>query len=318
MNTNDLFLWVEKFRPKFIDDCVLPKELKDTFKAIIKQGEIPNLILSGPPGCGKTTVAKALCSELGADILFINGSDESGIDVLRTKIRIFASSKSFTGAKKVVLLDEADYLNPQSTQPALRAFIEEFSENCSFILTCNFKNKIIEPLHSRCSVINFTISQGERKTIAKEMFLRLTKILKQENVEYDEKVLSQVLLKYFPDFRRLLGELQRFANTHGSITEGILSMNTSLDVPGLFKVLKSKNYPELRTWVVENMGNDSHTLYRQIYDACWKHLKPDSVPQMVLLQADYQYKSAFSVDPEVCLLAFLTEILASCEFKDSL
>jgi DNA polymerase III delta prime subunit len=316
--TKELFLWVEKYRPRTIDDCVLTKELKDTFKSIISSGKIPNMILSGSPGCGKTTVARALCNELNAEFMFINGSDESGIDVLRTKIRSFASSMSMTNSQKVVILDEADYLNPQSTQPALRGFIEEFSSNCSFIMTCNFKNKIIEPLHSRTTVIDFTIPNSQKKDLAKDVFVRVKKILKKENIEHDDKVLSQVLLKFFPDIRRLLGELQRFANTHGKITEGILSANLSLDVGTLFKVLKSRNYADMRQWVVENLSNDPSLLYRQIYDSCWKHLKPESLPQMVLLVADYQYKSAFAVDPEVCLLAFLTEVVAGCEFKESL
>jgi DNA polymerase III delta prime subunit len=276
------------------------------------------MILSGPPGCGKTTIARALCSELNSDFMFINGSDESGIDVLRTKIRSFASSMSLTSSRKVVILDEADYLNPQSTQPALRGFIEEFSSNCSFILTCNYKNKIIEPLHSRATDIDFNISKIERKEIAKQTFIRLKNILKNEEIEYDEKVLSQVLVKFFPDIRRLLGELQRFSNTHGKITEGILSTNLTVDVSTLFKVLKSRNYADIRQWVVDNLSNDPASLYRQIYDSCWKHLKPESIPQMVILNADYQYKNAFAVDSEVCLLAFLTEVVASCEFKDSL
>lgn len=314
--THEKFLWCEKYRPQTLEECILPDELKATFQSILEQKDVPNMLLAGPPGCGKTTVPKAICQQLNLEMMFINGSDESGIDVLRTKIKTFASSVSMLGGRKVVILDEADYLNANSTQPALRAFIEEFSDNCSFILTCNFKDKIIKPLHSRCTVLEFTVPQDERKNIAKQMFLRLKEILRKENVPHNDKVLSQVLLNYFPDFRRLINEIQRFATTHGEINEGILSINSNVDMAKLIDILKSRKYNDLRQWAVESLANNDATMiYKQVYDAAWKHMKPDSIPPLVLLVNDYSYKNAFVQDPEVCLMAFLTEVLASCELR---
>jgi DNA polymerase III delta prime subunit len=309
--SND-FLWVEKYRPRKVEDCVLPAELKNYFSSVVKQGDIQNMLFCGTAGSGKTTVARAICDQLNTDYIVINGSEESGIDVLRTKIKQFASTVSFSGNTKVVILDEADYLNPNSTQPALRGFIEEFANNCRFIFTCNFKNRIIQPLHSRCSVFDFKIPKEEKPKLAAQFFKRLSEILSNENVQFDAKVLAKVIEKHFPDFRRTLNELQRYAQS-GSIDEGILSNVLEESLKELIVSLKEKDWKRMRLWVVNNLDNDPAILFRRIFDT----LIPltDQVPQLVLTIADYQYKSAFVSDQEINLVACLTEIMASVEIK---
>jgi DNA polymerase III delta prime subunit len=309
---SDHFLWVEKYRPKTIDECILSKEQKDYFKNLVKNGEIQNMLLCGTAGTGKTTVARALCEELKSDYIIINGSEESGIDVLRTKIKSFASTVSFTGNTKVVILDEADYLNPNSTQPALRGFIEEFANNCRFIFTCNFKNRIIAPLHSRCAVVEFKIPNKEKPAIAGAFFKRVTDILSFESIPADGKVVAKVVEKHFPDFRRTLNELQRYAQS-GSIDEGILVNIGEANMKDLVEAIKDKDWKKMRSWVVNNLDNDPASLFRRIYDT----LVPmtNQVPQLVLTIADYQYKSAFVSDQEINLVACLTEIMASVELK---
>jgi DNA polymerase III delta prime subunit len=311
---DEMFLWVEKYRPQKIDDCVLPEALKKTFKEYINKGELPNFLLCGTAGTGKTTVAKALCNEIGAEYMFINGSEESGIDVLRTKIKSFASSVSLTDAKKVVILDEADYLNPNSTQPALRAFIEEFSNNCRFILTCNFKNRIIEPLHSRCAVIEFKIDNAEKKNMLEGFFKRTRQILQQENIEFDPQVVAEMLTKYFPDFRRILNELQRYS-VSGKIDTGILVNVSEESYKSLIKFMKEKDFTEVRKWVGKNSDTDSVSLFRQLYDSASTIMEPASIPQLILILAEYQYKAAFVADHELNNMAAMTEIMANCKFK---
>lgn len=306
------FLWVEKYRPKTVDECILPKEQKEYFKNLVKNGEIQNMLLCGTAGTGKTTIARALCEELNSDYIIINGSEESGIDVLRTKIKQFASTVSFTGNTKVVILDEADYLNPNSTQPALRGFIEEFANNCRFIFTCNFKNRIIQPLHSRCAVVEFKIPSQEKPKLAAQFFKRLADIMSLESIKFDPKVMARVVEKHFPDFRRTLNELQRYAQS-GSIDEGILINLAEANMNELVASLKEKDWKKMRSWVVNNLDNDPVSLFRKIYDT----LIPitNQVPQLVLTVADYQYKSAFVSDQEINLVACLTEIMASVELK---
>lgn len=306
------FLWVEEYRPRKISDCVLSETLKEYFKGVVKSGDIQNMLLCGTAGTGKTTVAKALCEELNSDYIVINGSEESGIDVLRTKIKQFASTVSFTGNTKVVILDEADYLNPNSTQPALRGFIEEFANNCRFIFTCNYKNRIIQPLHSRCTVVEFKIPKEERKPLAEKFFNRIHNILEIEGIEFDEKVVAKVIIKYFPDFRRTLNELQRYS-VSGTIDEGILANVGEANMEELVRTLKEKDWKKMRAWVVSNLDNDPVSLFRKIYDTLVP--RTDHVPQLVLTIADYQYKSAFVVDQEINLVACLTEIMASAEVK---
>jgi DNA polymerase III delta prime subunit len=308
----DQFLWVEKYRPRKLDECILPADQKKVFQDMVEKDEIQNMLLCGSAGVGKTTIARALCEELGTDYIIINGSEESGIDVLRTKIKQFASTVSFSGKTKVVILDEADYLNPNSTQPALRAFIEEFSSNCRFIFTCNFKNRIIPPLHSRCAVIEFKIGKEERPKIAARFFKRVNEILINEKVEADPKVVAKVLEKHFPDYRRVLNELQRYASS-GKIDEGILVNMGEVNMQDLTAALKDKDWKKMRTWVVNNLDNDPQTLFRKIYDTLLDSVV--QVPQLVLLLADYQYKAAFCADQEINLVACLTEIMASVEFK---
>lgn len=309
----DDFLWCERYRPQTIEDCILPEGLKNTFREFINTGELPNFLFHGTAGVGKTTVARALCNEVGAEVMFINGSDESGIDVLRTKIRGFASSVSLTDAKKVVILDEADYLNPNSTQPALRAFIEEFADNCRFILTCNFKNRIIEPLHSRCAVIDFKIAGKEKVEIAGQFFKRAIRILKEEGIEYDAKVVAELVQKHFPDYRRIINELQRYS-VSGRIDSGIL-VNTSADsYKQLYKLMKDKNFSEVRKWVATNSDGDAARLFRELYDSASSIVEPASIPQLILILADYQYKASFVSDHELNLMACLTEIMGGCKF----
>lgn len=308
------FLWTEKYRPSTIDDCILPDSMKKTFKEFINSGELPNFLFCGGAGVGKTTVAKALCNEIGAEYLFINGSEESGIDVLRNKIKNFASSVSLTDAKKVVILDEADYLNANSTQPALRGFIEEFSNNCRFIFTCNFKNRIIEPLHSRCAVVEFKIENSEKPKIAAGFYRRVLDILSFEKVEADGKVVAEVITKYFPDYRRILNELQRYS-VSGVIDTGILVNLGDESYAELIKNLKSKNFTEVRKWVGKNTDIESTELFRKLYDKAIDYLELGSIPQLVLILADYQYKAAFVADREINTMAALTEIMGQLKFK---
>jgi DNA polymerase III delta prime subunit len=308
------FLWVESYRPQKIDDCVLPDSLKNTFKEYIAQGQLPNFLFTGTAGVGKTTVAKALCNEIGAEYLMINGSEESGIDTLRTKIKGFASTVSLTDSKKVVILDEADYLNPNSTQPALRGFIEEFSNNCRFIFTCNFKNKIIQPLHSRCAVIEFKIDNAEKAKIAGNFYRRIVDILNQEKIEFDSKVVAELVTKHFPDFRRVLNELQRYS-VSGKIDTGILVNLSEESFKDLIKFMKEKNFSEVRKWVSKNSDSDSVSLFRQIYDSSNTSMEASSIPQLVLTLGEYQYKAAFVADHELNIMAALTVIMAQCKFK---
>ena len=312
---DDQFLWVEKYRPQKIDDCVLPEALKKTFKEYIAQGELPSFLFSGTAGVGKTTVAKALCNEIGAEYIMINGSDEGrSIDVLRTTIKSFASTVSLTDAKKVIIVDEADYMNAQSVQPALRSFIEEFSANCRFIFTCNFKNRIIEPLHSRCAVIEFRIDASDKQAIAAQFFKRATQILKSEQVEFDPKVVAELITKHFPDYRRILNELQRYS-VSGKIDSGILVNMSEESFRNLVKHLKDKDFTEVRKWVAKQSDADTATLFRELYDSASTHMEMGSIPQLVLILADYQYKAAFVADHELNIMAALTEIMAQCKFK---
>jgi len=305
-------LWVERYRPATIEDCILPERLKLPFKEYVKTKMIPNLLLSGSAGVGKTTVARALCEEVGCDYLIINGSDESGIDTFRTKIKNYASSLSMTGGRKVIIIDEADYLNPNSTQPALRGAMEEFAGNCSFIFTCNHKNRIIEPLHSRCACVDFTLKAAEKQVMAAAFFTRLKGILKAEGVEYDNLVLVEFVQKFFPDFRRILNELQRLSQ-FGKIDVGLLSQLGDVDLLQVVGYLKAKDFAALRKWVGAN-DIEPVVLYRKLYDHAVDHIKKESIPQLVLLLADYGYKSAFSADQQINTMACLTEIMLSVEF----
>ena len=307
------FLWCEKYRPRKVEDCILTPELKTTFQNFVDNGEIPNLLLAGSAGTGKTTVAKAMCEQLGIDYIVINGSMNGGIDTLRNEIKNFASTVSFSGGRKMVILDEADYLNPQSTQPALRNFMEEYSKNCGFIMTCNFKNRIIEPLHSRCSTIEFRIPKSNAPDLAGQFFARVRKILEQENVEYDAKAVAEVIKRYFPDWRRVLNELQRYAAT-GKIDAGVLRNATDENFDTLVGLVKDKKFGELRKWVAES-DSDAAGVMRKFYDTAFDYLQPTSVPSVVLLISKYQYQSAFAVDQEVNLMAFLTEVMVECEFR---
>ena len=312
MNTD--FLWVEQYRPKTIDDCILPDSLKSLFSAFIKEGEISNMLFSGTPGIGKTTVAKALCEQMNCDWIMINGSEEGGIDVLRNKIKNFASTVSLSGGKKVVILDEADYLNPQSTQPALRGFVEEFHKNCRFILTCNFKNRIIEPLHSRFSNIEFKVNPKDKPKLASRLFERAIYILKEQNVDYEDKVLVELITKHFPDFRKLINELQRYS-VSGAIDAGILVNVSDENLKTLVTHLKNKEFGDMRKWVVNNLDNDPVKIFRKIYDTLYTNLEPSTIPHAVLIIADYQYKSAFVADQEINLVACLTELMSQVKFK---
>ena len=308
------FLWVEKYRPRYIDDCILPQETKKIFLDFVNNKEIPNLLLCGTSGVGKTTVAKALCNELGADFVLINGSEERNIDTLRVKIRQFASTVSLTvdGGPKIVILDEADYLNPQSTQPALRGFIEEFSKNCRFIFTCNYKNRIIQPLHSRCSVIDFTIQATQKPQIATGIFQRILQILTDEKVEYNEKVVVEVVNKFFPDFRRMLNEIQKYSAS-GKIDSGILASLDDESLKELLNFIKEKEFSKMRKWVALNIHNDPPTIYRKIYDSFFTKFENTSVPQAIIILSDYTYKSAFVADQEVNMVACLTELMMECK-----
>ena len=310
----ETFLWVEKYRPITVESCVLPSELKETFGEYVKNKSIPNLVLSGGPGVGKTTVAKAMIEQIGATYIMINGSEESGIDVLRTKIKNFASTVSLSGGRKYIILDEADYLNAQSTQPALRGFMEEFHKNCGFILTCNYKNRLIEPLHSRCSVIDFVIPNKEKPILAKEFFGRVTDILKKENIKYDKRVVVELATKYFPDWRRILNELQRYSAS-GQIDAGLLVNISEVNIHDLMVSLKKKEFTNVRKWIVQNLDNDPIRIYRLIYDSLYDFVDDSTIPHAVVFIGDYSYKSAFVADQEINLLACLTELMAQCKFK---
>jgi len=310
------FIWVEKYRPKTIEDCILPENIKKTFSDFLNKGEIPNMLLAGPPGIGKTTVAKALCNELGADFYVINGSDEGRfLDTVRNNAKNFASTVSLSSnAKhKVVIIDEADNTG-NDVQLLLRAFIEEFAGNCRFIFTCNYKNKILEPLHSRCAVIDFGIKGKEKAALAGSFFKRLQDILDAEGIEYDQKVLAELVNKHFPDWRRVLNECQRYSSS-GTIDSGILATFSDVSVNELIKSLKDKNFTEVRKWVVGNLDNDASSLLRRVYDAAYDYLTPQTIPAAVLIIAKYQYQCAFVADQEINLLAALTEIMCECEFK---
>jgi DNA polymerase III delta prime subunit len=311
MITTDV-IWTEKYRPKTIEDCILPDRIKKPFQEYVNKEEIPNMILAGTAGTGKTTVARAMCEQIGADYIMINGSDESGIDTLRVKIKGFASSVSLMGGRKVIIIDEADYLNPNSTQPAFRGVIEEFSGNCSFIFTCNFKNRIIEPLHSRCAVIDFKLKNGERAKMATAFMKRIETVLKNEGIEYEPSVVAEIITKFFPDYRRVLNELQRYS-TFGKIDTGILAANDNVRIKEITKLIGEKNFTEIRKWVANNSDNDVNLVYREIYDNLYETLKKETIPQAVILLAKYQYQAAFCADQEINLLAFLTELMIECE-----
>jgi DNA polymerase III delta prime subunit len=311
---SETFLWVEEYRPQNIDSCILPKSLKTSFSEFVQNNNVPNLILSGGPGVGKTTVAKAMLSEMGSTHMMINGSEESGIDVLRTKIKNFASTVSLDGGRKYIILDEADYLNPQSTQPALRGFMEEFHKNCGFILTCNYKNRLIEPLHSRCSGVEFQIPNSEKPKLALGFMKRVKYILETENIEYDERVIAELINKYFPDWRRTLNELQRYSAS-GIIDAGILSNITEVNIQELMHAMKEKEFTNVRKWVVNNLDNDPVRLLRIVYDNLYNYIDGSSIPHVVVILAEYQYKTAFVADQEINMLACLTEIMARVKFK---
>jgi len=311
------FLWVEKYRPRKIQDCILSEDLKNTFLEFVKKKEIPNLLLSGTAGTGKTTVARALCEEIGVDYIIINGSDEGRqIDTLRNKIKNFASTISLTkeANHKVVIIDEADYMNAESVQPALRNFIETFFNNCRFIFTCNYKNKIIPALHSRCTVIDFRIVNGQKVKTAKQLMDRLSVILKDEGVEFDKKILAEVIQKYYPDFRRTINELQRYS-VRGKIDSGILFSLSEENNKDLIVKLKDKDFNGMRKWVIQNLDKEPSALFTSIYDVLYENLEPKSIPQAVLIIAGYQYKAAFVADQEINMVACLTEIMAGCKFK---
>ena len=310
------FLWVEKYRPRKIEDCILPPKLKNTFQKIVDGGEVPNMLLTGSAGLGKTTVARAICNELDLDYIVINGSEEGNIDTLRGKIKQFASTVSLQGGIKVVILDEADYLNPQSTQPALRAFIEEFSNNCRFILTCNFKNRIIEPLHSRCGVYEFNTSKKDMVELCGQFMDRTTKVLQEENIPFgDGRSLADLIMKFAPDWRRVLNELQRYGIANQCIDSGILNNMADGNFNSLFDNLKNKDFKKMRKWVVDNIDTDASAIFRGMYDRMSDKIAPHSIPQLVLILADYQYKNAFVADHELNVVACMTEVMANVEFN---
>lgn len=311
MNVEHL-LFCEKYRPKTIQESILPERLKKIFQEYVNQKNIPNLLLSGSAGVGKTTVAKAMCQEIGCDYLVINGSDENGVDTIRYKIKNYASSMSLAGGRKVVIIDEADYLTPNA-QAILRNAIEEFSINCSFIFTCNYKNRIIEPLHSRCAVVDFSLKSDEKTKMASQFFKRLQFILHNENIEFQDAVLAELIKKYFPDFRRIINELQRYSQ-FGKIDSGVLTQISDVSIAEIIKYIKEKDFNSIRKWVASG-EYDSNTVFRQIYDSLYDIMKPQSIPQAVLILADYQYKHAFVADSEINLVACLTEIMVNCEIK---
>ncbi len=315
MSEREQYLWVEKYRPQKIDDCILPEGLKNTFKEFIQSGELPNFLFCGSAGTGKTTAAKALCNEVGAEYIVINGSDEGRkIDTLRTTITSFAAAVSLDARKRVVIIDEADYMNADSVLPALRAFIEEFSNNCRFIFTCNFKNRIIEPLHSRCAVVEFKIEAKEKQEIAGKFFKRVSAILTEEKVSFDSKVVAELIMKHFPDYRRILNELQRYS-VSGTIDADILSSVSEESFKDLINNLKGMNFNEVRKWIARNSDMDTAGLFDQLYTTASEYVEPKSIPQLVVILADYQYKSAFVANQELNNMAAMTEIMTSCKFK---
>jgi DNA polymerase III delta prime subunit len=308
------FLWVEKYRPSKVEDTILPEKLKSVFTEIVRSGKMPNMLFTGTAGLGKTTLARAICDELGYDYIVINGSEEGNIDTLRGKIKRFASTVSLGGDLKVVILDEADYLNPQSTQPALRGFIEEFSDNCRFILTCNFKNRIIEPLHSRCGVYEFNTDKKEMQKLCADFFVRLIHILESEGVAFNKDLIAQLIMKHAPDWRRVINECQRYS-IGGQLETAVLNNDVSENYDALFKTLKNKDFKKMRSWVAQNVDLDVSAIFRHIYDNMYTKVESGSIPQLVLILADYQYKNAFVADHELNIVACMTEIMANVEFK---
>jgi len=308
------FLWVEKYRPSKVEDTILPEKLKSVFTEIVRSGKMPNMLFTGTAGLGKTTLARAICDELGYDYIVINGSEEGNIDTLRGKIKRFASTVSLGGDLKVVILDEADYLNPQSTQPALRGFIEEFSDNCRFILTCNFKNRIIEPLHSRCGVYEFNTDKKEMQKLCADFFVRLIHILESEGVAFNKDLIAQLIMKHAPDWRRVINECQRYS-IGGQLETTVLNNDVSENYDALFKALKNKDFKKMRSWVAQNVDLDVSAIFRHIYDNMYTKVESGSIPQLVLILADYQYKNAFVADHELNIVACMTEIMANVEFK---
>lgn len=310
---DDNFLFVERYRPSKVQDCILPEATKNTFQEYVNRKEIPNLLLVGGAGTGKTTIAKALCNEVGCDYLFINASDENGIDTLRTKIANYASSVSLSGGRKVVILDEFD-ASTRNFQDAFRSFLEKFSKNCTFILTCNYANKIIDPIHSRCAVVNFTINKSEKKKLITQFFKRVCWILEEENIEYDKEAIAAFVAKWYPDNRRILNELQRYS-VNGKIDLGILSQAGEVQLKDLIKNLKEKNFTGVKEWVANNIDNDYNTIYRKIYDGLYHFLKPSSIPAVILILARYQFQTGFVADPEIQLMGFFTELMSEAEFQ---
>jgi DNA polymerase III delta prime subunit len=305
-------LWVEKYRPKTVEECILPDNIKETFQEYVNRKEIPNLLLAGTAGVGKTTIAKALCNEVGCDYMVINGSDENGVETVRVKIKNYASTVSLAGGRKVIILDEADYLSPNA-QAILRAGIEEFAGNCSFIFTCNYKNRIIDPIHSRCTVVDFKIN-GNKAKLASQFFKRVEWILGEENISWEKEAVAAVITKYFPDNRRVLNELQRYS-VSGVIDKGILAVVSDVQIVELIKSLKDKDFSSCRKWVTNNLDNDPSRIFRKLYDSLYEQLKSNSVPQLVLILAKYQYQAAFVADHEINLMACLTEVMVECDFK---
>jgi DNA polymerase III delta prime subunit len=311
---NKDILWVEKYRPQTIQDCILPETIKDSLQEFVDNNHVPNLLFSGGAGIGKTTSAVALCKETNSDYIIINGSEESGIDLLRSKLDQYCSSVSMTGGRKVVIIDEADYLNPSSTQPAMRGFIERFSSNCSFIFTCNFKNRIIDPIHSRCAVVDYKIAKKDSPLIASAFFKKVCKILEEEGIKYNQPVIVELLNKFFPDFRRILNELQRYS-VSGEIDTGILASISDQSIDDLMVLLKDKKFNDMRKWVAENLDNDPTKIFKKLYEALNTRVVEESLPAIIITLADYQYKSAFVADQELNMVACLTEVMADASFK---
>ena len=312
---SEQLLWVEKYRPHKIEDCILPESIKSTFQEYVNRKEIPNLLLTGSAGVGKTTIAKALCEEVGCDYLVINGSEATGVDNIRTQVKNYASSMSLSGGRKVVIIDEADYLSPNA-QAALRGSIEETAVNCSFIFTCNFKNRIMDAIHSRCSVVEFKLQNGQKAKMATQFFKRVEWLLTEEGVTYDKSVVAAVITKHFPDNRRVLNELQRYSsNEDKTIDKGILAVVSDVNIVELVKALKVKDFSTARKWVTNNLDSDTATILRKIYDNMYEFLKPESIPPAVLVLSKYQYQAAFVADQEINLVACLTEFMIECEFK---